>query len=309
MKPALAIEARGVTRRYREVQALAGVDLDVETGEVFAVLGPNGAGKTTLVEILEGLRRRDGGTAVVLGADPAWASRRWRSRIGAVLQVSTQNDELTVGEMITAYAGFYPRPLDVDVLLEALDLTAIRDRRIHQLSGGQRRRLDLALGLVGDPELLFLDEPTTGLDPEVRIRIWEFIEGLADQGTTILLTTHYMEEAEKLADRVAVLVGGRIITTGAPDELGGSGGTHVSFALTEPLLTIPLPEKLPPMVVRDGDHIEVTTEDPTDVVTRFVLWADAHGGKLADLTIERRGLEQFYLELIDHLNDREESSA
>ena len=211
-----AIEARGVTRRYGEVQALTGVDLDVKAGEVFAVLGPNGAGKTTLVEILEGLRRRDGGSASVLGADPAWATRRWRSRIGAVLQVSTQNDELTVGEMVRAYAGYYPHPLDEDHLLEALDLTTIRDRRIHQLSGGQRRRLDLALGLVGDPELLFLDEPTTGLDPEVRIRIWEFIEGLAGQGTTIMLTTHYLEEAETLADRVAVLVGGRIVTTGAP---------------------------------------------------------------------------------------------
>ncbi len=301
-----AIEARAVTRRYGEVQALTGVDLDVKTGEVFAVLGPNGAGKTTLVEILEGLRRRDGGTAIVLGADPADAAREWRSRIGAVLQVSTQNDELTVGEMVRAYAAYYPHPLDIDHLLEALDLTTIRDRRVHQLSGGQRRRLDLALGLVGDPELLFLDEPTTGLDPEVRIRIWEFIEGLAEQGTTILLTTHYMEEAETLADRVAVLVGGRIVTTGAPDELGGAGGVHVSFRLTEPLLTVPLPEQLPPMVVRDEDHIEITTDDPSDVVTRFVLWADANGGKLTELQIEQRGLEQFYLELLDHLNDWEE---
>jgi ABC-2 type transport system ATP-binding protein len=287
------------------VQALVGVDLDVKAGEVLAVLGPNGAGKTTLVEILEGLRHRNGGIAVVLGADPADAARDWRARIGAVLQVSTQNDELTVGEMITAYAGYYPHPLDIEHLLEALDLTAIRDRRVHQLSGGQRRRLDLALGLVGDPELLFLDEPTTGLDPEVRIRIWEFIEGLAEQGTTILLTTHYMEEAETLADRVAVLVGGRIVTTGPPDDLGGSGGVHVSFRLTEPLLTVPLPDALPPLVVRDKDHIEVTTDDPTDVVTRFVLWADGYGGKLADLEIQQRGLEQFYLELLDHLNDRE----
>lgn len=304
-----AIEARGVTRRYGEVQALTGVDLDVKNGEVFAVLGPNGAGKTTLVEILEGLRRRDGGSASVLGADPAWASREWRSRIGAVLQVNTQNDELTVGELVRAYARYYPHPLDIDHLLEALDLTAIRDRRIHQLSGGQRRRLDLALGLVGDPELLFLDEPTTGLDPEVRIRIWEFIEGLSEQGTTVLLTTHYMEEAETLADRVAVLVGGRIVTTGAPDELGGSSGVHVSFRLHEPLLTVPLPERLPPMVVRDKDHIEVTTDDPTDVVTRFVLWADANGGELAELQIHQRGLEQFYLELLDHLNDWEEAGV
>lgn len=225
-----AIEARGVTRRYGEVQALTGVDLDVKVGEVFAVLGPNGAGKTTLVEILEGLRRRDGGSASVLGADPAWAARAWRSRIGAVLQVSTQNDELTVDEMVRAYAGYYPHPLESGHLLEALDLTAIRDRRIHQLSGGQRRRLDLALGLVGDPDLLFLDEPTTGLDPEVRIRIWEFIEGLSEQGTTILLTTHYMEEAERLCDELVIMDHGRILAQGSPRDLIGQ---HVETDVIE----------------------------------------------------------------------------
>lgn len=192
-----AIEARGITRRYGKIQAVGGVDLDVEQGSVVAVLGPNGAGKTTLVEILEGLRRRDSGDVLVLGADPAESSREWRSRIGAVLQLGTETDGGGNGHL---FAGYYPRPLDVDGLLDALDLAAQRGRRVQQLSGGQWRRLDLALGLVGDPELLFLDEPTTGLDPEVRHRSWDFIKALAAKGTTILLATHYMEEAEQLAD-------------------------------------------------------------------------------------------------------------
>ncbi len=306
MTPTTAIEARGITRRYGEVQALAGVDLDVKWGEVFAILGPNGAGKTTMVEILEGLRRRDGGTASVLGADPTEANRAWRSRIGAVLQVSTQNDELTVGEMISAFAAYYPQPLKADVLLEALDLTAQRDRRVHQLSGGQRRRLDLALGLVGDPELVFLDEPTTGLDPEVRIRIWDFVKGLSNKGMTILLTTHYMEEAERLADQVAVLVAGKIVAGGAPEQLIGAQQSHVSFRLTGPLTTAPLPDGVPGIVSRDGDRIVVATQHPTDTVTRCVGWAASFGGSLADLEVEKRGLEQVYLDLLT--NTREEST-
>lgn len=300
-----AIEASGITRRYGKVQALAGVDLDVRNGEVFAVLGPNGAGKTTFVEIMEGLRRRDAGTATVLGADPNEASRAWRSRIGAVLQVSTQNDELTVAEMIRAYGSYYPAPLDVVVLLDALDLTAQQDRRVHELSGGQRRRLDLALGLVGNPELLFLDEPTTGLDPEVRIRIWNFVERLASEGMTILLTTHYMEEAEKLADRVAVLVAGQIVAEGTPGDLIGAQQSHVSFRLLPPLNEAPLPQDIAGLMSREGDKIEVTTNDPTGTVTRLVAWATAHGGELAGLEIEKRGLEQVYLDLLSDMREEE----
>ena len=305
-----AIEARGVTRRYGEIQAVGGVDLDVEQGSVVAVLGPNGAGKTTLVEILEGLRRRDSGDVLVLGADPAESSRRWRSRIGAVLQLGTETDELTVGEMVTSFARYYPRPLDVDGLLDALDLASQRDRRVQQLSGGQRRRLDLALGLVGDPELLFLDEPTTGLDPEVRHRIWDFIKALAAKGTTILLTTHYMEEAEQLADRVAVLVAGQIVATGPPGQLTGEPTAEVSFRRTGPLLEATLPEGLPAdSITEDGPIVVVTTQKPSAAVTQLVAWAGGLGGELEDLAVERRGLEDVYLDLLTNLNNAEETSS
>ncbi|MDH3299437.1 MAG: ABC transporter ATP-binding protein [Acidimicrobiia bacterium] len=298
MTQANAIVARGVTRHYGDVKALIGVDLDVRHGEVFAILGPNGAGKTTFVEIMEGLRRRDGGSASVLGSDPSEASRAWRSRIGAVLQVSTQNDELTVAEMVRAFASYYPAPLDVDALLDELELTDLSNRRIHELSGGQRRRLDLALGLVGNPELLFLDEPTTGLDPEIRIRIWKLVEKLAAEGMTILLTTHYMEEAERLADRLAVLVAGEIVAEGTPGDLIGSQQSHVSFRLVAPLDAAQLPQNIADLASRDGDRIHVSTTDPTAMVTRLVAWASEHGGELAGLEIEKRGLEQVYLDLL-----------
>jgi ABC-2 type transport system ATP-binding protein len=275
-----------------------------------AVLGPNGAGKTTLVEILEGLRRRDGGDVVVLGADPALSSRRWRSRIGAVLQLGAETDELTVGEMVTANARYYPRPLDVDGLLDAIDLTAQRDRRVQQLSGGQCRRLDLALGLVGDPELLFLDEPTTGLDPEVRQRIWDFIKSLTAKGTTILLTTHYMEEAEQLADRVAVLVGGQIVASGPPGQLAGAPAAEISFRRTGPLRDAALPDDLPAeSIIDDGAFVVVTAEKPSAVVTQLVTWAGGLGGELEDLAVERRGLEDVYLDLLTGLNNAEETSS
>lgn len=299
----MAIEARDVARRYGSVQALAGVDIDVEQGSVVALLGPNGAGKTTLVEILEGLRRRDGGSVSVLGADPARAARRWRSRIGAVLQLGTETDELTVAEMTAAYASYYPRPHQVDDLLAALDLTDQCDRRVQQLSGGQRRRLDLALGLIGDPELLFLDEPTTGLDPEVRRRIWAFIKDLRDKGTTVLLTTHYMEEAEELADLVYVIVAGQIVASGPPGELAGAPTTEVSFRRTGPLLSASLPDDIETnSIVDDGARVVITTENPTAVVTRLVAWAGEAGGELDDLSVERQGLEEVYLDLLTRLN-------
>ncbi|MDH4308717.1 MAG: ABC transporter ATP-binding protein, partial [Acidimicrobiia bacterium] len=234
------------------------------------------------------------------------AKRRWRSRIGAVLQVSTQSDELTVGEIVQAFGAYYPNPLEVEPLLDALDLTAQRDRKVFQLSGGQRRRLDIALGLVGDPELVFLDEPTTGLDPEVRIRIWEFVKTLSEGGTTILLTTHYMEEAEKLADQVAVLVSGKVIAQGSPRQLTGAQQSRVSFRLSGPAATASLPEGVPGLITRDGDLIEVTTTNPTDTVTRFVGWATERGGSLTDLNVEKHGLEQVYLDLLT--NTREETS-
>ncbi len=309
-RPQHAIQARGVTRRYGELQALAGVDLDVRRGEIFAVLGPNGAGKTTFIEILEGLRRRDAGTVNVLGEDPSDGHRSWRAKIGAVLQMGTETDQLTVGEMIDAFAAYYPHPLTTAELLEALDLTAQQDRRVRQLSGGQRRRLDLALGMVGNPELLFLDEPTTGLDPEVRRRIWEFVATLAEKGMTIVLTTHYLEEAEQLADRVAVLVAGQIVTTGTPGQITGTTQSMVSFRPTGALATSVLPDGLPSTsTTRSNGRTVLATADPTALVTALVAWAAATpGGELEDLQIERRDLEQAYLELLTNLDPQEVSA-
>lgn len=299
--PAIAVQ--GVTRRYGDVQALGGVDLAVDAGEVFAVLGPNGAGKTTLVEILEGIRKRDGGTVAVLGVDPLRAPRRWRTRVGAVLQLGTETGELTVREMVAAYAAYYPSPLGVDDVLDALDLAAQADRRIRQLSGGQRRRLDLALGLIGDPELLFLDEPTTGLDPEVRTRIWEFVGSLADKGTTIVLTTHYLEEAEQLADRVAVLAGGEVVASGPPGELGGSPKTEITFRRIGPLAGAPLPVSLTATSIEDaGSTVKVTTEASATTVGELATWASGLGAELTDLTVERKNLERTYLDLIATLD-------
>ena len=305
-----AIQARGVARRYGTMQALAGVDLDVRRGEIFAVLGPNGAGKTTLIEILEGLRRRDVGTVNVLGEDPSDGRRSWRARIGAVLQLGTETDEITVREMVEAFAAYYPNPHPATELLEALDLTDQQDRKVRQLSGGQRRRLDLALGMIGNPELLFLDEPTTGLDPEVRRRIWQFVTRLAERGMTIVLTTHYLEEAEQLADRVAVLVAGQIVTTGRPEEITGTTQSMVSFRPTGALATATLPDGLPASSVsKSNGRTVLTTADPTALVTALVAWAAATpGGELQDLQIERRDLEQAYLDLLTNLDPKEDSA-
>ena len=305
--PEYAIRAEGVARRYGTLQALASVDLDVRRGEIFAMLGPNGAGKTTFIEILEGLRRRDRGAVDVLGEDPATGRRCWRARIGAVLQLGTETDELTVAEMIETFAAYYPNPLPAAQLLEALDLAEQQGRKVRQLSGGQRRRLDLALGMIGNPELLFLDEPTTGLDPEVRRRIWQFVAALAERGMTIVLTTHYLEEAEQLADRVAVLVAGRIVTTGTPDQLTGTTQSIVSVRRTGALATTALPGSLPATSVTQSDGRTVlTTADPTALVTALVAWAAATpGGELQDLQIERRDLEQAYLDLLTSLDPQE----
>lgn len=310
-KGTAAIEVSGVTRRYGDVQALGGVDLTVDKGEVFAVLGPNGAGKTTLVEVLEGIRKRDGGTVAVLGTDPARAPRGWRTRVGAVLQLGTETGELTIREMVASYAAYYPSPLDIDELLDALDLTAQADRRVRQLSGGQRRRLDLALGLIGDPDLLFLDEPTTGLDPEVRARIWEFVRSLSEKGMTIVLTTHYLEEAEQLADRVAVLVGGEVVATGAPSELGGSPKTEITFRRVGPIAQAALPLDLTATSIEDtGTKVKVTTESSATTVGQLANWASELGAELTGLTVERKNLEKTYLDLIASMSqEREEVSS
>ncbi len=277
MNSDLAISVRRLRKSYGPTVAVDDIDLDISRGEVFALLGPNGAGKTTTVEILEGYRHRDGGAVSVLGEDPAGAGRSWRARIGIVLQLSAE-PELTVAEMVSQFAGYYPRPRDTAEVIELTGLTGLERRRGHQLSGGQRRRLDVALGIVGRPELLFLDEPTTGFDPEARRQFWELIRNLAAGGTSILLTTHYLPEAEALADRVAVLAGGRVVALGAPADLGGR-------QLQEALVSWQAP---------DGWRT-VQTAKPTEIVTGL---AAQFGGEVPGLAVVRPSLEDVYLDLI-----------
>ena len=225
-----AIEVHGLHKAYAGRPAVTGIDLTVARGEVFALLGPNGAGKTTTVEILAGFRRRDGGEVSVLGEDPGSAGRRWRARIGVVLQSSADAAELTVAETVRHYAGYYPRPRDPVDLVALVGLTDKADARVRTLSGGQRRRLDVALGIVGQPEVIFLDEPTTGLDPQARRQFWHLVRLLARNGAAILLTTHYLEEAEALADRLAVIAGGSVVAEGTPAQIGvahGPGGASL----------------------------------------------------------------------------------
>jgi ABC-2 type transport system ATP-binding protein len=272
-----AIRARGLRKRYGATVAVDGLDLDISRGEVFALLGPNGAGKTTTVEILEGYRQRDEGTVAVLGDDPAAAGRTWRARIGIVLQLSAE-PELTVAEMVGQFATFYPRPRDPDEVIEIVGLGGLAGRRGHQLSAGQRRRLDVALGIVGRPELLFLDEPTTGFDPEARRQFWNLIKSLAADGTTILLTTHYLPEAEALADRVAVLANGRVVALGEPATLGGRE----------------MEEALVSWETSAGKRA-VQTATPAKVVAEL---ASEFDGEVPGLTVTRPSLEDIYLELI-----------
>ncbi|GIG25466.1 ABC transporter [Cellulomonas denverensis] len=246
-------------------------------GEIVAVLGPNGAGKTTTVEILEGYRNRDAGEVSVLGQDPQTAGRDWRARIGVVLQTSNDLDEATVTELVHHFAGFYPDPRDPEQVIDAVGLREKARARARALSGGQRRRLDVALGIVGRPELLFLDEPTTGFDPEARRAFWELIAGLRHDGTGILLTTHYLDEAEQLADRVVVVNSGRVVATGAPADLGGRGARDAVVRWTE-----------------DGEHREVRTDTPTAVVSELALRL----GEVPGLQVLRPTLEDVYLSLI-----------
>jgi ABC-2 type transport system ATP-binding protein len=268
-----AIDVRGLRKAYGGRDAVAGIDLKVDTGEVFALLGPNGAGKTTTVEILEGHRRRDAGDVRVLGADPGTAGRRWRARIGIVLQTATDAADLSVREMVRHVAGFYPRPRPVAEVIDMVGLADKADSRIRTLSGGQRRRLDVALGVVGRPEVLFLDEPTTGFDPEARRQFWDLIRAEAAQGTTILLTTHYLDEAEALADRLAVIADGRIVADGTPASLGGRATAEAT-------------------VTWNGGSTHVA--DPATLIRRLT----AEGADLSTLTITRPTLEDMYLSLI-----------
>jgi ABC-2 type transport system ATP-binding protein len=274
-----AVEVRGLRKRYGGFEAVRGIDFSIEAGEVFGLLGPNGAGKTTTVEILEGYRTRDEGTVTVLGTDPQNAARDWRERVGVVLQSSSLYPSLTVRESLSVFAGYYRSPRDPGEVIEIVGLTDKRDARVRTLSGGQKRRLDLALALVGDPELIFLDEPTTGFDPGARRSAWETIRNLRSLGKTVLLTTHYLDEAEQLADRVAVLRDGVIVREGTPAELtGGSSETEIRYR-------------------RDGETIVERTTEPTRRLHELTEAALADGGELDGLEVRRPTLEDVYLEL------------
>jgi len=271
---------RGLRKSYGETTAVDGVDLDISHGEVFALLGPNGAGKTTTVEILEGYRRRDGGEVAVLGTDPSEGGREWRSRIGIVLQNNADASELSVREMIRHFSTYYPNPRDPDEVIEAVGLTKKAGAKLRQLSGGQRRRVDVALGIIGNPELIFLDEPTTGFDPEARRQFWHLISSLAHSGTTILLTTHYLDEAEALANRVGVIAAGRIRAVDAPAELGGRATAKATVSWLAP----------------DGRR-SVQTDTPTRVVAEL---AGRFSGEIPELAVTRPSLEDIYLSMIGH---------
>jgi ABC-2 type transport system ATP-binding protein len=274
-----AIVVSDLRKTYGQREVLHGLSFTVETGEVFALLGPNGAGKTTTVEILEGYRRRDGGEVRVLGQDPERGGSAFKARIGIVLQSSAVYHLLDVRELVALFAGYYPHPRPPDEVIELVGLAEQRAARVRTLSGGQLRRLDLALALVGDPELVFLDEPTTGFDPAARRQAWETIRDLRSLGKSILLTTHYMEEAQRLADRVAILRAGEIAGTGSPQELLSS---HASVEIR---------------YRRNGSEVVVATEEPTRVLHELTARALADGVELEGLEVHRRSLEDVYLEL------------
>jgi ABC-2 type transport system ATP-binding protein len=282
------IEVKGLTKHYGDVLAVRGLDLSIEQGEIFSILGPNGAGKTTTVEILEGFRTRDSGSVSVLGFDPGTKghqSREWRDRIGIVLQTSADAGDLTVFETINHFHGYYSNPRDVEEVIDSVGLQEKRDALIRNLSGGQRRRLDVALGIIGNPELLFLDEPTTGFDPEARRAFWSLIKKLRSDGATIVLTTHYLDEAEALADRVAVINKGVIVEISTPTELGGRSTSQATVQW------------------RDGDQIKSEkTDNPTSLVSTL---SARFGGEVPELMVTRPSLEDIYLEMIGGVHEKD----
>ena len=291
-----AIEIAGLKKAYGDVVAVDGVDIAIETGEVFALLGPNGAGKTTTVEILEGHRSADDGRISVLGFDPSTGGRAYREQIGIVLQEGAVERELSIREALSIYGGMYPRRLDPDHLIDMVGLTEKADARIKTLSGGQQRRLELALGLVGDPDLLFLDEPTTGFDPSARRQAWGILENLTSLGKTILLTTHYMDEAQHLADRIAIIDHGKIVAEGTPETLGGraDGKSVIQFGLPPGVRVEDLPVTA---IIVDGDLVEISAESATRALHDLTTWAIGKGLELERLQVTRPSLEDVYLEL------------
>jgi ABC-2 type transport system ATP-binding protein len=296
--PEAVISVKGLRKSYGELEALRGIDLDVARGEIFAFLGPNGAGKTTAISVLEGYLERDAGEVEVLGEDPASVGRDWRGRVGFVLQECRMEPLLTVRETLEMYAGYYEHPRDVAETIELIGLTDKADDRTGRLSGGQQRRLDVAVALIGDADLLFLDEPTTGFDPSARRAAWQVIEGLRDLGKTVMLTTHYMDEAQALADRVAVIASGRIIAAGTPYDLGGRRDAEcvISFEL-------PGGDSATVQAAVGGEwsrtngRLSLRTGDPTRSLHELTGWALANGIGLEGLEVTRPSLEDVYLEL------------
>jgi ABC-2 type transport system ATP-binding protein len=294
------ISVRGLRKSYGAIEAVAGIDLEVSRGEIFAFLGPNGAGKTTTVEILEGFRERTSGEVTVLGADPARAGGAWRDRIGVVLQESQPEPGLTVRECLELYAGYYSAPREIAETIGLVGLEEKADTLGERLSGGQRRRLDVALGLIGDPELIFLDEPTTGFDPSARRAAWGVVSGLRALGKTVFLTTHYMDEAENLADRIAVIAAGRIVAEGTPGTLGGreSMPALIRFTLPRGVVADDLPEELGALVASSTDgHVVLESRRPLVDVKVLADWALERGDDLPDLDVRRPSLEDVYLHL------------
>jgi ABC-2 type transport system ATP-binding protein len=295
-----AIETRDLRKRYGDVEAVRGVSFEVAQGEVFVLLGPNGAGKTTTTEILEGYRSRTAGDVTVLGFDPEHGGRAFHERIGIVLQQTGVEQYLTVGEVLAMYGSYYPRRRSGGELLELVGLEGKLDTRVNELSGGQRRRLDLALALVGDPDLLFLDEPTTGFDPSARRQAWSMIAGLRGLGKTVVLTTHFMDEAEALADRVAVMRGGTIVAVGTPAELGGrdAAPSEIRFSLPAGVGLADLPDLGDAMFSLDGDDgVLVTSRDGLAAVHRLTGWALGRGLALPGFSVTQPSLEDVYLQL------------
>jgi ABC-2 type transport system ATP-binding protein len=293
---AVAVEIVDLRKSYGPVEAVRGISLRVEEGEVFALLGPNGAGKTTTVEILEGFRRRDAGKVSVLGFDPASKDRRLKQQLGIVLQTSGVDLYLTVAETVEMFRGYYPKPRPRDEVIELVGLTDKKDSRVNKLSGGQRRRLDVAVALAGDPRVLFLDEPTTGFDPSARRNAWEVIKGLAGLGKTIFLTSHSMDEVQYLADRVAIIAAGKIVAEGTPDTLAGreKAAAIVRFQLPA---GSELPERLRAAAHIDDNVVELEAKDPTRTLYDLTSWAVQAGISLEGLEITRPSLEDVYLDI------------
>lgn len=296
-----AVSVRGLRKSYGTFEAVKGIDFEVGTGEIFGLLGPNGAGKTTTVEILEGLRTRTAGQVGVLGLDPGADRNRLKDRIGVALQATNLPDKITAGEALSLFASFYSRTLDQDKLLERLQLTDKRDTWYSHLSGGQKQRLALAMALVNDPEMLFLDEPSSGLDPQARLEVHNLVSGLREERRTVLLTTHYIEEAERLCDRIAIIDEGRIIASGTPREMQAraAAGSSIHIELEAPLRE---PPPVPPEAERvvlggNGRTLTITSRHPARALVEVIKWIDGQGLGLADVHVSKPSLEDVFIEL------------